>query len=296
MKYTRQILNDYCVFDLETTGFSPKYDSIIEIGILKIRDNKIVDTYSQLVNPGFKMDSYITELTGITNEMLIGMPTIMQLKDNVINFVGNDVLLGHNTSFDVAFIQNGFKTELSNEYIDTLQFCRKLYKNLTHHRLRDMAEYLQISKNSHRSIDDCICTKELYDCIKAKMLNENIDVKTLFARKNNKKHFKIDINSIKPENIEIDEDNFFYNKHCVFTGKLEKMIRKDAMQLVVNLGGILDKSVTKQTNYLILGDNDYLSSIKDGKSTKQKKAEKLQLEGQDITIIDEDTFYMLINS
>lgn len=87
----------------------------------------------------------------------------------------------------------------------------------------------------------------------------------------------------------------FTNKHCVFTGKLEKMIRKDAMQLVVNVGGILDNSVTKKTNYLILGNNDYCSSIKDGKSSKHKKAEKYKLEGQDIEIIDEDTFYNLFN-
>lgn len=73
------------------------------------------------------------------------------------------------------------------------------------------------------------------------------------------------------------------------------MVRKDAMQLIVNVGGILDNSVTKKTNYLILGNNDYVSSIKDGKSSKHKKAEKYKLEGQDIEIIDEDTFYNLFN-
>ena len=80
----------------------------------------------------------------------------------------------------------------------------------------------------------------------------------------------------------------------VFTGKLEKMLRKDAMQLVVNLGGILDNSVNKQTNYLILGDNDYNAILKGEKSSKHKKAEKLKLEGQDIEIIDERTFYDLL--
>lgn len=73
------------------------------------------------------------------------------------------------------------------------------------------------------------------------------------------------------------------------------MLRKDAMQLVVNLGGILDNSVNKQTNYLILGNNDYNAILKGEKSSKHKKAEKLQLEGQDISIIDEYTFYDLLN-
>ena len=72
------------------------------------------------------------------------------------------------------------------------------------------------------------------------------------------------------------------------------MTRKEAMQLVVNVGGILDKSVTKTTNYLILGDNDYNAILKGEKSSKHKKAEKLKLDGQDIDILDELTFYDIL--
>ena len=294
MKYVRKIIDNYCVLDLETTGLSPNYDSIIEIGIIKVKENKIVDKYNSLINPGFLINEYITSITGITNEMLKGKPKIIDLKKEVLNFTGNDVLVGHNISFDVSFLQKGFNEELKNEYIDTLQFCRKLFKELSHHRLTDMSNYLEISRNEHRSMSDCLCTKELYDCIKEKMKNNGLEINDIFAKKNYSSK-NIDIHAIKPDNIEIDEDNFFYNKHCVFTGKLEKMIRKDAMQLVVNVGGILDNSVTKKTNYLILGNNDYCSSIKDGKSSKHKKAEKYKLEGQDIEIIDEDTFYNLFN-
>ena len=288
MKYVRKIIDNYCVLDLETTGLSPNYDSIIEIGIIKVKENKIVGKYNSLINPGFLINEYIT------NEMLKGKPKIIDLKKEVLNFIGNDVLVGHNISFDVSFLQKGFNEELKNEYIDTLQFCRKLFKELSHHRLTDMSNYLEISRNEHRSMSDCLCTKELYDCIKEKMKNNGLEINDIFAKKNYSSK-NIDIHAIKPDNIEIDEDNFFYNKHCVFTGKLEKMIRKDAMQLVVNVGGILDNSVTKKTNYLILGNNDYCSSIKDGKSSKHKKAEKYKLEGQDIEIIDEDTFYNLFN-
>lgn len=294
MKYVRKIIDNYCVLDLETTGLSPNYDSIIEIGIIKVKENKIVDKYNSLINPGFLINEYITSITGITNEMLKGKPKIIDLRKEVLNFIGNDVLVGHNISFDVSFLQKGFNEELKNEYIDTLQFCRKLFKELSHHRLTDMSNYLEISRNEHRSMSDCLCTKELYDCIKEKMKNDGLEINDIFAKRNYSSK-NIDIHAIKPDNIEIDEDNFFYNKHCVFTGKLEKMIRKDAMQLVVNVGGILDNSVTKKTNYLILGNNDYCSSIKDGKSSKHKKAEKYKLEGQDIEIIDEDTFYNLFN-
>ena len=72
------------------------------------------------------------------------------------------------------------------------------------------------------------------------------------------------------------------------------MTRKTAMQMVVDLGGLVGNSVTKKTNYLILGNNDYCSSIKDGKSSKQKKAESLKLSGNDIEIISENVFYDML--
>lgn len=291
-KSIKKIIDDYCVIDLETTGLSAKYDSIIEIGIIKIRNNTIVKEYSQLINPGFKIDNYITELTGITDEMLCGMPKIEDVKKDVLSFIENDILIGHNIVFDINFLRNNLDSYLENDYIDTLQLSRKVYTELKHHRLKDMVIYLNLSSNTHRAINDCISTKELYDQIKNEISDKNIIIEDLFKSKN-KKH-TLDISSIVPTN-NVDENNFFYGKHCVFTGKLDKMIRKDAMQLIVNIGGILDKSVTKSTNYLILGNNDYCSSIKNGKSSKQKKAELLKIDGNDIEIIDENTFYELIN-
>lgn len=289
--YIRDLVDNYCVIDLETTGLSCKYDEVLEIGLLKVRDNKIVDTYSQLVNPQIKIDEFITDLTGITNEMVKDMPLIKDIKEQVLNFIGDDIIIGHNTSFDLNFIQYNFGIELPNKYMDTLQFSRKLFPDLKHHRLQDMVALLSLSNNEHRSLSDCISTKELYDEIKNKMNINNLKINDIFVI-----HKKgIDINNIVPTDDMIDENNYFYNKYCVFTGTLDKMTRKEAMQLVVNIGGKIDKSVTKKTNYLILGNNDYCNSIKDGKSNKQKKAEQLKLEGQDIEIIDEETFYQLIN-
>ena len=94
--------------------------------------------------------------------------------------------------------------------------------------------------------------------------------------------------------VETKKTHPLYGKVCVFTGKLELMSREQAAQLVVNLGGTCGNGVTKKTNYLILGNNDYCSTIKDGKSSKQKKAEQLILSGQDLQIIPEDVFYELV--
>ena len=292
--YIKQLIDDYCVLDTETTGLSAYYDEIIEIGILRVRNNEIVDRYDQLIKPNFDIDGFITALTGITNDMLEGMPSIDSVKTDVLSFIGDDIILGHNTSFDMRFLNEGFKTQLSNQYMDTMQFARKLYPELKHYSLSDLTDYLGLHNNEHRALADCIATKELYDAVKTRMVEKNLVIEDLWPASGSHGGKGIDIKAIKPDEVVVDKDGFFYNRHVVFTGKLEKMVRKDAMQLVVNLGGVLDNSVTKQTNYLILGDNDYNAILKGEKSSKHKKAEKLKLEGQDIEIIDERTFYDLL--
>lgn len=288
--YTKEIVDNYCVLDTETTGLSSYYDEIIEIGILKVRNNDIVDKYDQLIKPSYEINSFITDLTGISNEMVKDMPSIIDIKDSVLEFIGNDIIIGHNTSFDIRFINEGFSTNINNKFMDTMQFSRKLFPELEHHRLSDLNKYLNLNNNEHRAISDCISTKYLYDNIKKLMKERKLEINDLWVGRRG-----IDIKSIVPDDIQIDEDNFFFNRHIVFTGKLEKMERKTAMKLVVNLGGILDNSVTRSTNYLILGDNNYNAVLRGEKSSKHKKAEKLKLEGQDIDIIDELTFYDLLN-
>jgi DNA polymerase-3 subunit epsilon len=105
-----------------------------------------------------------------------------------------------------------------------------------------------------------------------------------------------DLRNITPELSNFDTDHLLHDKFCTFTGKLERMARKDAAQLVVNLGGKCLNGVTKQTNFLILGNFEYNATIKDGKSSKLKKAEKLILEGQDLRILSENVFYDLISN
>lgn len=293
--YVKKIVSDYCVLDTETTGLSAYYDEVIEIGILRVRNGEITDRYEQLVKPENEIDGFITSLTGITNEMVADKPSIEDVKSDVLAFLGSDVIVGHNTSFDVRFLAAGFQEDISNEYMDTMQFARKLYPELSHHRLSDLSEYLHLTNNEHRAIADCVTTKELYETMKAAMAQKGLEIKDLW-QVNSNGHKGIDIGAITATTDEIDKDGFFYGRHVVFTGKLERTTRKEAMQTVVNLGGILDNSVNKNTNYLILGNNDYNVVLHGEKSSKHKKAEKLKLEGQDIDIIDEFTFYDIINN
>jgi NAD-dependent DNA ligase len=159
----------------------------------------------------------------------------------------------------------------------------------------DVVTYLDIpyaADQAHRSLYDCEITYAVYRSAQEKILknfNSFEEFVCLFKRK----RYHFDPKTLTPETDDIDETNPFYEKECIFTGKLEKMVRKDAQQLVVNMGGHCGSSVTKKTDFLILGNNDYCKSIKDGKSSKQKKAESLKLKGQDIEVIPEDVFYQM---
>lgn len=223
--YVRKIISDYCVIDTETTGLSSYYDEIIEVGILKIRDGKVVDQYSQLIKPNNAIDDFITYLTGITNKMLVNQPSIKDVEGEILDFLGDDIIVGHNTSFDIRFLNASFKETLKNEYMDTMIFSRKIYPQLPHHRLSDLAKFLNLSNSQHRALADCTTTYQLYETIKSTMDERGLKLSDLWQCHSNG-HPGIDIKAIKPKSNEIDEDNFFYGKHVVFTGKLEKCLEK----------------------------------------------------------------------
>lgn len=90
-------MSDYCVLDTEITGLSAYYDEVIEIGILKVRSGDVTDRYEQLIRPKYEIDGFITSLTGITNEMVADKPPIEDVKGDVLAFLENDIIVGHNT-------------------------------------------------------------------------------------------------------------------------------------------------------------------------------------------------------
>lgn len=290
--------SDYTVIDLETTGLDPEFDNIIEISALRVRSGEVAETFSSLVKPYDEIDEFITELTGITNEMLANAPTPDVILPEVASFIGEDVVVGHNVNFDVNFLYDWFsiilKKPFVNDFIDTLRISRKALPELKHHRLADIAEELEVvPEKYHRALQDCETT---YNCFKKlhALVLEKGDVESFI---NSFKHYseKLDMRNITSEKTDFDETHPLYGKRCVFTGTLEKMTRAEAAQAVVDFGGICDNGITKKTNYLILGNNDYRSTLSSGKSNKQKKAESYKVSGIDIEIIPESVFYDLLN-
>lgn len=296
--------NEYVVIDVETTGLNPSYDFIIELSAVKIKNNAIIDTFSTLVKPDevlyedespnkYYVDDFITELTGITNEMLKNAPCISDVLEQFLSFVGNNIIIGHNVNFDINFIYDDtleiLNRDFSNDFVDLLRISRKVFPDFEDHKLSTLADNFKVEvERSHRAEDDCITTFKCFEFCRNYVEKNQIDIQPYYVGKH------LNLNEIHANVTEFDEVHPLYKKHVVFTGTLEKMSRKDAAQIVANFGGILENGVTKKTNYLVLGNNDYCKTIKDGKSTKQKKAETLILKGQDLQIIPEDIFYELI--
>ena len=167
-----QMNTGYVVFDLETTGLSPFKDEIIEIGAVKVdKEGQIVDTFTTLVKPTQPVTEFIRNLTGISNEMLADAPSIYTALPRFNDFVGDATVIGHNVTFDIAFVQQKAKIyqdiKFLNPYIDTLTLTRKVYPGLKSYKLQDLIkEYNLKTYAAHRALADVVATQQLYELLK----------------------------------------------------------------------------------------------------------------------------------
>ncbi|NLD49835.1 MAG: PolC-type DNA polymerase III [Clostridiaceae bacterium] len=144
--------------DIETTGLDPDSDKITEIGAVKIKDGKVIDSFCSFVNPQIPIPENIVKLTGITDEMVKDAPLIDTVLTSFLDFIGETALVAHNASFDMGFIKHNARIlgkEIRNPVIDTLQLCRQMFPELGRHKLNVVAKHLGIKlENHHRALDD----------------------------------------------------------------------------------------------------------------------------------------------
>ena len=154
MDYT--MINTFVALDIETTGLNPAEDKIIEIGMAKISDGEIVDSYSTLVNPGIKISERITMITGITDDMVEGKPAITEIISDIVDFTKDMPILGHNVIFDYSFIKKAAVNsglDFKKSGIDTLKLSRRLLPEVPHKTLEYLCGYFGIDAgNSHRAM------------------------------------------------------------------------------------------------------------------------------------------------
>ncbi len=162
-----QSLDDtYVVFDLETTGFSPVNNKIIEIGAVKVCNGRITERFSTFVNPEVPIPFKIEELTSIRDDMVLGAPKIEEILPEFLKFCEGAIMVAHNAGFDMSFISKNCERQgLPCKYtvIDTVALARVLMPQLNRFKLDTVAKALKISlENHHRAVDDAACTAEIF--------------------------------------------------------------------------------------------------------------------------------------
>lgn len=163
------MLKSYIAFDIETTGLNPLENEIIEIGALKVRDGKVADRFIEFIRPLAPISPMITNLTGITNEMVAGAKTRCQVVGDFLDFCENDVLIGHNVIFDYSFVkcsamQDGLAFEKMG--IDTLKIAKKVHTDLESKSLGSLCSHYHIeNKAAHRAYHDALATAKLYQTL-----------------------------------------------------------------------------------------------------------------------------------
>ncbi len=156
----------FVVFDIETTGFSPVANRIIEIGAVKVDKGQVVDRFSVFVNPEVPIPFEIEKLTSINDSMVMEAETIETILPQFLDFVGDAVLVAHNANFDVSFIKENAKRQqlpVDFTYVDTVGIARMLLTGQAKYTLDAVAKTLKISlENHHRAVDDAECTAEIF--------------------------------------------------------------------------------------------------------------------------------------
>ncbi|OBT17035.1 DNA polymerase III subunit epsilon [Vibrio sp. UCD-FRSSP16_10] len=162
------LANTVVVFDFETTGLSPNMgDRAIEIGAVKLVDGIVVDTFQQLMNPGFRVSSFIEGYTGISNAMLNDAPSCGVVMREFAKFIKDCDLVAHNASFDKRFLEaelSAINVDCTAQYACSMLIARRLYQNAPTHKLGDLIRYTKIENDGifHRALADSEMTAKLW--------------------------------------------------------------------------------------------------------------------------------------
>ena len=303
---------NFVVIDFETANVN--YNSACSIGIIHIYNNQIIDKFYSLIQPPtLDFDEKNISIHGITPDDVVNAPKFNELWPTISKyFTSNYIITAYNAVFDMTVLKaclNEYSIDnIDFEYFCSLQLAKHLY-DCDSYKLASVTEFLNIElTEAHNALADAMATAELLKLSIGKLQKQSWQAFFMFFNRLNWNNFKDvkevksfkkkaskfahspSVQSITCNNDSIDCNHIFYNKNFVFTGELETISRKDAMQKVVDVGGILKSGVSRSTNYVVVGEQDKSIVGDDGLSSKERKALELIESGYDIKILSEKEF------
>ncbi|MGW8250689.1 MAG: 3'-5' exonuclease, partial [Anaerolineales bacterium] len=150
--------------DIETTGLDPQRDAIIEIGAVRFNESRVEDQWTTLIHPGRTIPPFITQLTGINDQMVIKAPPISAVLTDLIHFIDDAPILGHNVGFDISFLRKQKKNLFGeNEVVDSYELAAVLMPTAGRYSLGALATALGVPfPATHRALDDAHATRGVY--------------------------------------------------------------------------------------------------------------------------------------
>lgn len=303
-------MKSFVAIDLETaTSFR---GSICQIGITKVENGAIQFTKSWNVQPeGNRYDKFNTAIHGLSSKDTANSPIFPEVWPEVYQYLRGNLVVAHNTSFDMYALRDAFDYYQMPypdfDYVCSLRIARYIVKGCYSYSLDVVLEHLGIEFEGHHKAgnDSKGCAELFLKCLemsqtplekfeevfkfhKGCFAAPNVFKPHLTIRDYSKKKSVLDGFEEHPELI--DEGNYFYGKEVCFTGKLEFGVRHDFLQCVKDVGGFPANSVTRKTDVLVVGQQDYHVVGDTGMSSKQRKALNLLEKGQDIEILSETEF------
>ncbi|MDW0111586.1 exonuclease domain-containing protein [Sporosarcina saromensis] len=299
---------NFVTIDFETANSSRA--SICSIGLAKYENGKLVQTLETFINPEDEFDYYNIEIHGITEEMVKDAPTFIDYYPLLSDFIEHHTVLAHYAAFDMSVLRHACnKYSLDYplfKYSCTYQLSKKLLPNELNYKLNSLAAKYQYEFTHHDALEDAkACGHVLLKLFEETNTNSFIDLLSLadlslgehFSdryRPSQTKFYKSSRMDITTTVTEFNQNHVLFNKTVTFTGTLKSMVRKEAAQKVVDLGGIYGNGVTKNTAFLVVGDYDLTQFGAGFLSSKMKKASQLKEQGQNIEIVGEQEFLKML--
>lgn len=297
---------NFVAIDLETANY--QRNSICEIGITIVRDSQIVSSKSWLVRPeNNEYDGFNISIHGITPSMTKKSSSFKQVWQEVEPYLTNQLVVAHNTSFDMYSLRDSFDkdgiTYPSFQHLCSCRIAKYAFKDTYSYSLSPLCEAMNIQFDQHHRAesDSEACAKVFIKAIELSGVSSIDELEEKYHFKRGEftpssftpqlaENHSIKVGDIKCNPELVDEGNYFYGKTVCFTGTMSFSVRADLWQKIADIGGIPVDSVTKKTQILVVGQQDYKKVGESGLSSKQKKAIELKNKGLDIEIMSESEF------